>query len=165
VKKTAQTRSRWAGLWLLAVLAGPACAALPEGVEPLERFPRAAVEVASGQARHRFEAWIADTPSRRVQGLMYVRELDPGRGMLFLSSRPDYANFWMANTYVSLDLLFIAPDGRIVNIIERAEPLSTNPLLSTAPVAGVLELLGGTAERLGIRPGDRVLHPAFHSSR
>ena len=160
-----RTLPRWAVPWLLVLLAGPACAALPEGVEPLERFPRTTVEVASGGTRHRFEVWIADTFARRMQGLMHVRELDPGRGMLFLYEPPEYANYWMANTYVSLDLLFVAPDGRIVNIIERARPLSTDPLLSKAPVTGVLELLGGTAERLGIRPGDRVIHPAFHNAR
>lgn len=163
--QSVRAMSRWASLWLLATLAGPACAALPEGAEPLERFPRATLEVAAGNARHRFEVWIADTPARRLQGLMYVRDLDPGRGMLFLYSPPAYANFWMANTYVSLDLLFVAPDGRIVNIIERATPLSTDPLLSTAPVSGVLELVAGTVQKLGVKPGDRVLHSAFGSPR
>jgi uncharacterized membrane protein (UPF0127 family) len=122
----------------------------------LEALPTWEVVVDTGESRHAFQAWVARTPWQKVRGLMHVRSLDPERGMLFLLGHPEYASFWMRDTYVSLDLLFIDEQGRIVNIIERAEPLTTMPLLSTAPVTHVLEILAGTSERLGIRAGHRV---------
>jgi len=149
---------RAAGLWLL--LTAAACAQVTGPAESLDRLPQSSVEIASGAARHRFDVWVADTAARRAQGLMFVRSLDADRGMLFLFDEPRYASFWMQNTHVSLDLLFVAADGRILNIVERATPLSTDPLLSRGPAAMVLEVLGGTSERLGIRPGDRLVHPA-----
>lgn len=149
---------RTAGLWLLLVNA--ACAQATPWPEPLDRFPQSSVEIVSGEARHRFEVWVADTAARHVQGLMYVQRLDPDRGMLFIYGEPRYMSYFMGNTYVSLDLLFVGADGRIINIIERATPLSTEPLLSMGPATMVLEVLAGTSERLGIKAGDRVVHPA-----
>lgn len=149
--------------WLVTALlvATAACATTFDATEPLERFPRDTLAVVSGDTRHRFEVWIADTPARRTQGLMHVHSLDPGRGMLFVFDRPQYAAFWMRNTYVALDLLFIAADGRVLNIARDAVPLSTTPMQSDGPVTGVLEVLAGTTERLGIHTGDRIEHPAF----
>lgn len=149
---------RAAGLWLL--LASAACAQVTPWPEPLDRFPQSRVEIISGEARHRFDVWVADTAARQVQGLMYVQRLDPDRGMLFTYREPRYMSYWMGNTYVSLDLLFVGEDGRILNIIERATPLSAEPLLSTGPAVMVLEVLAGTSERLGIKAGDRLVHPA-----
>jgi len=122
----------------------------------LEALPTREVVVDTGDARHAFKAWVASTPWQKARGLMHVRSLEPDRGMLFLLGHPEYASFWMRDTYISLDLLFIDEHGRIVNIIERAEPLTTTPRLSTAPVTHVLEILAGTSERLGIRAGHRV---------
>lgn len=151
--------------WLVATcLATVAWAGAIDQGEPLENFPRDSVTVASGDARHHFEVWVADTPSRQTQGLMYVRGLDARHGMLFVFDRPRYASFWMRNTYVALDLLFIAADGRILNIARDAVPLSTTPIESAGPVTGVLELVAGTTGRLGIEAGDRVEHPAFAAS-
>jgi uncharacterized membrane protein (UPF0127 family) len=144
--------------WLLSV---PALAIDGSDAEPLANFPTSTLQIASGGTLHKFRVWIADTPRRRSQGLMFVRELEPDRGMLFVSYPPRYVSFWMQNTYVSLDLLFIAADGRIVGMVESATPLSTESMESPEPVAGVLEVAGGTAARLGIKAGDRVLHPAF----
>jgi uncharacterized membrane protein (UPF0127 family) len=148
----------------LLALAAAACAGTPQEAEPLEGFPRAQVEIASRVGHYRFDVWVADTPARRAQGLMFVRRLAEDRGMLFVFERPQYASFWMQNTYVPLDLLFIAGDGRIVNIVERTVPLSTEPLLSTAPVDRVLELVAGSCERLGIAPGDRLVVVAARSA-
>jgi hypothetical protein len=131
----------------------------PPGIEPLERFPQAEVVVLSGRRRHVFKAWLADTPERRLQGLMFVRALAPDRGMLFPNGPARPVAFWMRNTYIPLDLLFIAPGGRIANIVENAEPLSERLLESAGPAVAVLELAGGTARRLGIRAGDRVRLP------
>jgi uncharacterized membrane protein (UPF0127 family) len=129
--------------------------------EPLERFPQADVRVVSGAKTHAFRVWVADTPARREQGLMWVRSLPADRGMLFVFDAPQPASFWMKNTYVALDLLFVAPDGRIVRVAENAQPESTALIDSMGIVLGVLELRGGTARRLGIAAGDRLLHPAF----
>ena len=92
---------------------------------------------------------------------MFVRELAPDRGMLFLYDFPQFAYFWMQNTYISLDLLFVGPDGRIVTIAEYTTPLSTRLIESEAPVTAVLEVIAGTADRLGLRAGDRMLQSAF----
>ena len=158
MKFTARLALRAAGLWLL--LATAACAQAGYKPVPLDRFPQSSVEVVSGEARHRFDVWVADTAARQVQGLMYVQRLDPDRGMLFIYGEPRYLSYWMHNTYVSLDLMFIGEDGRIINIVERATPLSTDPLLSMGPATMVLEVLAGTSERLGIKAGDRLVHPA-----
>jgi uncharacterized membrane protein (UPF0127 family) len=146
-----------AALWLL--LATAACAQASYQPEPLDRFPQSSVEIISGETRHRFEVWVADTAARQVQGLMYVQRLAPDRGMLFIYGEARYLSYWMHNTYISLDLLFIGEDGRIINIVERAKPLSTDPLLSMGPAKMVLEVLAGTSERLGIKAGDHLVHP------
>lgn len=138
------------------VVAGMACAATPSPHDWLQRLQQSEVVIESGEQRHRFRAWVADTPAVRARGLMFVEELAADQGMLFLFDLPQFASFWMQNTYVPLDLLFVAPDGRIVNIIENATPLSRAPLESIAPVKAVLEVVGGTASRLGIRPGDKI---------
>ncbi len=150
--------------WLLAMaclLTGPAQAAGQRPGASLEHLPSESLEVHGAGGTHRFTVWIADDFESRARGLMFVRELDPGRGMLFLFDPPEQVGFWMRNTYLSLDLLFITPGGRIVNIIERARPLSLDSLESDGAVAGVLELLAGTVARLGIRPGDRVVSPSL----
>lgn len=152
---------RACGLALAAALAVAAPATADESTSPavlrwLETLPVAEAVVDTGEARTAFTVWVASTPWQKAHGLMHVKSLDPDRGMLFLLGGPEYASFWMRNTYVSLDLLFIGADRRIVNIIERAEPLTTTPRVSTAPVTRVLEVLAGTAERLGIRPGHTV---------
>ena len=158
-------RPQLAALCLFTALAASACATADTVTESLERLPKADVEIASGEARHRFRVWIADTPASRSRGLMFVPELAADRGMLFLFDPPQFVSFWMRNTYVSLDLLFVAADGRIVNIAERTRPLSTDPIESVAPVTGVLEVVAGTAQRLRIRPGNVMVHPALGSAR
>ena len=117
--------------------------------------------IESGTRRHPFRAWIADTPERREQGLMWIRSLPADRGMLFIFDRPQPVSFWMKNTYVSLDLMFVAPDGRIIRVAENAEPLSLRGIDSMGVVLGVFEVRGGTAKKLGIAAGDRLRHPAF----
>jgi uncharacterized protein len=129
--------------------------------EPLSHFPTADIQVESGNLTHSFKVWISATPERHEQGLMYVKHLDPRRGMLFLFDTPYLASFWMKNTYIPLDLLFIAPDGRVIRIAENATPLSLEPISAMGTTLGVLELAGGTCSKLGIKPGARVRHPQF----
>jgi uncharacterized membrane protein (UPF0127 family) len=121
---------------------------------------RVVVETAGG-GRHAFKVELALTSAEQARGLMWRESLPTGAGMLFLYDSPTRASFWMRNTLIPLDLIFIGADGRIVNIHANARPLDETAILSKSPVTGVLEINGGLAARLGIRPGDRVAHPAF----
>ena len=96
--------------------------------------------------RLRFEVWVADTNARAEQGLMFVRDLPADRGMVFPLTPPRVETMWMKNTYIELDMLFIAADGHVVKIIARARPLSLETLSSDMPVGAVLEL----GDRFGI---------------
>lgn len=116
-------------------------------------------------ARHDFTVEIADETPERMFGLMFVEELAPDRGMLFLYPRPQRLRMWMRNTLISLDMLFIRADGTIESIAARAIPLDETVIQSEGRVIAVLEIAGGRAEALGIRPGDRVEHPAFATAR
>lgn len=115
-------------------------------------------EVAHGTVRrHRFIVEIARTPQQKQIGLMNRRSLGPDRGMIFPFPEPRPASFWMKDTLIPLDIVFIRADGRIAAIAERAEPLSLAAINSHEPVAAVLEIAGGRSAELGIGPGDRVV--------
>lgn len=142
---------------LIAFAAAPA-PAQTTGVE----FSHSDLVIVSGSDRHVFQVEMAVTPEQRTQGLMFRQNIAPDAGMLFdFGPRPQRAMMWMRNTYIPLDMLFIAEDGQIESIAERTVPLSLETISSDGPVRGVLELNGGTASRLGIMPGDRVEHPMF----
>jgi uncharacterized membrane protein (UPF0127 family) len=128
---------------------------------PFPQLAKSELKVVSGTGTHCFQVWIAADDESRRRGLMFVRELPADHGMLFLFERPRYATFWMKDTPLSLDIIFVAPDGRVVNISHRTKPLSEDPVGSDAAVTGVLELLAGTAVRIGLKPGDRLVHPHF----
>ena len=115
----------------------------------------------SATGRHAFMVEIADTPEERAIGLMFRRSLDPDRGMLFDYRPARPASMWMKNTYIALDMLFIAADGRVVNIAENTVPGSLDTIVSDGPVCAVLEVSAGTVARLGIAPADRVIHRIF----
>lgn len=141
------------GLVLLVILLVLPLAARAQQLEPLT------IQTQSGP--HRFQVEVARTDADRARGLMYRRSLAPDRGMLFDFERVEPVSMWMQNTYVSLDMLFIRADGTIARIATDTEPLSTQAIPSGQPVLAVLEVVAGTARRLGIRPGDRVEHPLF----
>jgi uncharacterized membrane protein (UPF0127 family) len=119
------------------------------------------IEIASKSGVHMFSVEIADNDAEREKGLMYRKELPEGRGMLFDFHREQDVSFWMQNTYIPLDMLFIRADGSILRIAENTEPLSTRLIPSGGPVRAVLEVIGGTTRKLGIAPGDRVAAPIF----
>jgi uncharacterized membrane protein (UPF0127 family) len=104
----------------------------------------------------RYRVEVAATPAQQEIGMMFRTTVPPGTGMIFPMNPPRPASFWMRNTLVSLDLVFIGADGRVRNIVAGAVPRSEVPLNSAGPVAAVLELEGGEAERIGLQPGDRV---------
>jgi uncharacterized protein len=152
--------------WLLvsaALLA--ACAnTSARGTDLFPALPQAEVEVATASGSHRFRVWIAADDRSRTRGLMFVRELPADRGMLFLFPTPQPATFWMKNTYVPLDLVFIDPTGRVLNIGRDARPLSLAPIQSDGLVIAVLEVQAGAAARIGLAPGDRVQLPNLRTT-
>jgi len=119
------------------------------------------VEIASKNGVHAFSVEMAENEADRAKGLMYRKELPEGKGMLFDFKRDQEVSFWMQNTYIPLDMLFIRGDGTILRIAENTEPLSTKLVPSGGAVRAVLEVIGGTARKFGIAPGDRVAHPIF----
>jgi uncharacterized membrane protein (UPF0127 family) len=132
---------------------------LPSG--RLNAADQQTLEIISKNGVHVFSVELARTDEERGRGLMFRKELPEGRGMLFDFSPDQDVMMWMKNTYVSLDMIFIRADGRILHIAENTEPLSERTISSGGRVRGVLEVVAGTAKRLGIAPGDRVAHPLF----
>jgi uncharacterized membrane protein (UPF0127 family) len=104
---------------------------------------------------------IADTDAQKSLGLMYRTSVPELTGMLFPYDHPQEITMWMRNTYVSLDMVFIKGDGIVHRIEAHTEPLSERIIASQGPVTAVLELVAGSAERLELKPGDRVLHSIF----
>ena len=119
------------------------------------------LEIATKTGVHVFAVELAVTPEQQSKGLMFRRELPEGQGKLFDFQREQPASFWMKNTYISLDMIFIRADGRILRIAENTVPLSEALVSSGGPVRAVLEVIAGTARKLGIAAGDRVAHPIF----
>src|ERR1700724_887601 len=120
------------------------------------------LEIVSKTGVHTFAVEMAVTPEEQAKGLMFRRELPEGQGMLFDFQREQPATFWMKNTYVPLDMIFIRGDGRILRIAEHTVPLSEALVPSGGAVRAVLEVVAGTARKLAIVPGDRVTHPIFN---
>ena len=154
---------------LLTLLAFVAClAAVPQlgGAQTPQSLPteEIRIETASGDS-HAFMVQIADEPAEQATGLMHVTEMPADGGMLFLFPEAAPRSFWTMNTLLSLDMVFIADDGTIVNIEERTRPFdpSRGPEThrSTGPATAVLEINGGVSQLLGIAAGDRVVHPHF----
>ena len=115
----------------------------------------------SANAVHRFDVEVARTPQEQQDGLMFRKSLGGDQGMIFPYDPPQDVAFWMKNTLIPLDMLFIRADGTIARIAANTEPLSTRTIPSGEPVLAVLELNAGTAAKLGVKPGDRVEHPVF----
>jgi uncharacterized membrane protein (UPF0127 family) len=144
---------------LLAFAALPARAQSPAGVT-FERMP---LEIESGGRRHRFSVEMADTDERRTLGLMHRRTMAADAGMLFDFKRDGPVSMWMRNTLIPLDMLFMDRTGLVTHIHERAVPMSETIIESNGSVRAVLELNGGTVQRLGLKIGDRLIHSMFRA--
>jgi uncharacterized protein len=144
---------------LLAVVSG-ACA-----IAPALSAGEATLEIVSKTGVHAFAVEVADNDAERSRGLMFRKELPEGRGMLFDFVHDQPVSFWMHNTYISLDMIFITGDGRVLRVAENTEPMSDRLIPSGGPIRAVLEVIGGTARKLGIEPGDRVESPIFGGAR
>jgi uncharacterized protein len=141
---------------LVSLASGRESPAQSMPIEDLSRFPRTTLTITAHGRAERFRVWIANTPARQEQGLMFVRDLPASQGMLFPEDSPQVAQFWMKNTYIPLDMVFVGEDHRIEKIIARATPFSEAILSSDEPVIAVLELAGGDTQARGIRVGDPV---------
>ena len=119
------------------------------------------VTIKTSKGVYSFQTEIADTPPLRERGLMFRREMAPDRAMLFDWGEPLVASMWMVNTYISLDMVFISGDGTVRYVAEGTTPLSRDIVSAGIKVRAVLELIAGTAQRISLKPGDRVSHPIF----
>jgi uncharacterized membrane protein (UPF0127 family) len=146
---------------LLALAAGmPVTSSAGSALRPLSAFPRERIAVETPSARrHLFDAWRADTPETRAQGLMFVDRLRPSQAMIFVYSTPQIVSMWMKNTLIPLDMLFVDERGCVVKLHERAKPGALGTIAADVPVVLVVELAGGTAATLGLTAGDRVVRP------
>jgi uncharacterized membrane protein (UPF0127 family) len=144
-----------------AIFAVAAVAAVAAGSAPARAAGAATLEIVSGSGVHAFQVELATNDQERERGLMFRKELPEGQGMLFDFQRDQPVAFWMHNTYVSLDMIFIRGDGTILRVAENTEPLSDDLIPSGGPVRAVLEVIAGTAKKFGIGPGDRVAGAIF----
>jgi uncharacterized membrane protein (UPF0127 family) len=135
-------------LWLAFALPGFDATTSPaRAAEPPQRL-----EIVSANGPHVFEVELARNPAEREKGLMFRR---------YMPNNPEPATMWMENTYIPLDMLFIRADGTVARIETNTEPLSRRVIAAGEPVLGVLELNGGVCDELGIKAGDKVVHPMF----
>ena len=143
-----------------AVLALTACSATKpvekEAANVTESARTIALTIRSGAKVHRFEVEVARTPEEQAKGLMFRKELPADVGMLFPFDPPQVASFWMKNTVIPLDMIFIRPDGTIAHIAANTEPYSLVPVSSGQINSAVLEIAGGRAAELGIKEDDVV---------
>jgi uncharacterized membrane protein (UPF0127 family) len=124
-------------------------------------FPRSSLVVVSGGRELKFDVDLALNDTQRSHGLMFREKLGPYEGMLFDFHQEAPVSFWMKNTLIPLDMVFIAADGTVRHVHANAVPLSTDSIPSQFPVRAVLEINGGSARLLGIKPGDKVKHSIF----
>lgn len=123
---------------------------------PISNLPVIPLKVSSATGEHVFQVERAESFAEQEKGLMFRTSMGADEGMVFIRTPPDRAQFWMRNTVISLDLIFIGRDNRILNIAANAVPYDETPLPSAGIAAAVLELNGGRAAQLGIAPGDTV---------
>ena len=140
-----------------AAASSAACSPRPLGPSPAG-LEQVRLTIHSATGKHRFVVEVARTFEQQQQGLMFRRSLAPDRGMIFPYDPPQNVAFWMKNTLIPLDMIFIRKDGRIARIT-TAKPLDETPVPGGEPVVAVLEIAGGRADELKVKAGDRVDWP------
>ena len=136
----------------------------PLGFAPLgfaAELPHDIVLVEAAASQYRFEVEVADDPAERAEGLMYRQSLADNAGMLFVYSQPQPVEFWMKNTPLSLDIVFVRDDGTIARIADHTTPMSEDLIPSGEPVRAVLEVKAGTMRQLGVTVGDRLRNAKY----
>ena len=129
---------------------------------PADAMRRESLKLHTARGMHVINTEITETPEEKSLGLMFRTSLPDDAGMLFFYDTPQEITMWMRNTYIPLDMVFIRPDGVVHRIEAWTQPFSESIISSGANVSACLELAGGAAERLGLKPGDRVEHPLFN---
>jgi uncharacterized membrane protein (UPF0127 family) len=150
------------GPLLLAMLLLTAWPAMASG--PIDSAQEQLNIRVSADSSHTFRVHIARTQDERARGLMYVRKMSEDVGMLFLYDKPTSISMWMKNTYIPLDMIFIGPDGRILNIAEDTIPHSLQSVRSMGQAIAVLEINAGLSRKLGLAPGQVVQHKLLPSA-
>ncbi|GEP09447.1 DUF192 domain-containing protein [Methylobacterium gnaphalii] len=153
-----------AALVLAALVAAPPLSPSAHAVTPVDDMAAAITEplaILAKNGRHTFKVEVMRTDADRGRGLMFRKSMAADRGMLFDFEQVQPVTMWMKNTYLPLDMVFIRADGTVARIAADTEPFSTKVIPSGEPVLAVLEVNAGTAQKLGIRPGDRVEHAMF----
>lgn len=148
-----------------APVAAPAAAPSSQEVSAISGLPLVPLEIRSGDKTHRFTVEVASTADEQAYGLMNRTRLGPNEGMIFPMNPPRPASFWMKNTLIPLDMIFIRPDGSIARIAAMTTPHSLEGVGVSEPVAGVLEIAGGRAAQLGITTDARVSWPGGPAAR
>ncbi|MEJ2129278.1 MAG: DUF192 domain-containing protein [Woeseiaceae bacterium] len=152
--------TKWVSAAVILVLATGVLA--DQGLD--SRFEKDVLIIeASEHACHRFDIYVAVSAEQRSRGLMFVREMSPSTGMLFVYTN-EPVSMWMKNTYISLDMVFVRADGTVSSVIRNTEPQSLKSLRSIEPVAFVLELNAGVTERLGIDENSRIFWEPAHGN-
>jgi uncharacterized membrane protein (UPF0127 family) len=136
-----------------------ACASAQEGPQPT--LPQSTLVIETAKGAKQFTVELAYSWPEQERGLMFRERVAPNEGMLFDFHKESQQAFWMKNTLIPLDMLFIRADGRIAHIAAQTKPLTTDEVPSMVPVQAVLEIAGGRAAELGIKEGDRVRHRIF----
>ena len=148
----------------LALLVALAAASASGGASAGAPCDPGTITILTGEGKARFAVEIADEPAEQARGLMFRPQLDAGTGMLFVYDEPRPARFWMKNTMIPLDMVFIDDTGRVESIAVRRDTYSERGSASEGPVRAVLEINAGLSEELGIDPGDQAIHPAFEAA-
>ena len=147
-------------MWALRLAAIALCAVLAARA-PARAGGQDTIEIVTKSGVHAFSVELATNEAERSRGLMFRKELPEGRGMLFDFQTDQPVNFWMHNTYISLDMIFIQGGGRVLHIAENTQAMSDALIPSGGPVRAVLEVIAGTARKFGIAPGNTVTGSIF----
>jgi uncharacterized protein len=154
----------WTGRWAAPIAVGAAI--LSAGlVGPADALRREELKLHTTRGVHVINTEITETPEEKAMGLMFRTSLPDNAGMLFFYDTPQEITMWMRNTYIPLDMVFIRADGIVHRIEAWTQPFSEKIISSGADVSACLELAGGAAERLALKPGDRVEHPLFKTKK
>ena len=151
---------------VVAFAAALMCGVLSASLPALAQAPAAPgelenVTLVTASGEHVFKVEVMRTDEQRARGLMFRKHLPADRGMLFDFKAEQRVSMWIRNTYIPLDMVFIARDGTVVNVAQDTEPLSERTIPSAGPALAVLEVNAGVARRIGLKAGDRVRHPLF----
>jgi len=144
----------------VTIASASACGSATSAPQAVDKSPagleQVPLTIQTSTGKHQFTVEVARTAEQQAQGLMFRQSLAPDRGMIFPYDPPTDASFWMKNTLIPLDMVFVRPNGTVGRVAENTVPMSLDPVPSLEPVSAVLEIAGGRAAELRIKQGDKV---------